>query len=257
MISYSVKKLAKLSGVSIRTLHHYDKIGLLKPSVRTEARYRLYGEQELLRLQQILFYKELDFSLKQIREILDSVNFNVVEALEFHIVSLQSKKHRIDQLLATLDKTISYLKKGDIMLKPEELYAGLTKETAEEYRNEAIEKYGKDAVETSEKELMKGGKARFDQLKIEAEAVSARLYAMMNQDPASDKVQAEIANHYQVTRKFWGTAGLADKQAEAYAGLGKLYVSDERFTMKSGKPQPAFAAFLSKAMAHFAKEKLS
>ena len=78
MENYSVKKLSDLAGVSVRTLHLYDEIGLLKPSVRTSAGYRLYGERELLRLQQVLFYKELDFSLQEIAAILDHPEFDVV-----------------------------------------------------------------------------------------------------------------------------------------------------------------------------------
>ncbi len=256
MTNYSVKKLAKLSGVSVRTLHHYDKIGLLKPSIRTEARYRLYGERELLRLQQILFYKELDFPLKDICEILDNPAFSVLEALESHKVALHAKLGRINQLLVTVDKTINHLKKGGIMLRPEELYEGLNKETAEKYRQEAMDQYGQEAVETSENELMKLGKTGFEQLKTELAQSAATLFSLREEDPASEKVQTEIATHYHVIRQLWGTVHSPDKQAEAYAGLGKLYVSDERFTMMHGKPQPAFADFLSKAMDYFAKNNL-
>lgn len=80
MKEYSVKGLSKIAGVSVRTLHHYDKIGLLKPAIRTEARYRLYGENELLKLQQILFYKELDFSLNEIINILNDPDFDLMKA---------------------------------------------------------------------------------------------------------------------------------------------------------------------------------
>ncbi|MBA4145294.1 MAG: MerR family transcriptional regulator, partial [Cytophaga sp.] len=88
MVSYSVKELSEIAGVSVRTLHLYDEIGLLKPSTRTEARYRLYGENELLRLQQILFYKELGISLEEIRSILDDPEFDLLQALESHKVAL-------------------------------------------------------------------------------------------------------------------------------------------------------------------------
>ncbi|WP_343702573.1 MerR family transcriptional regulator [Chitinophaga sp.] len=95
MDNYSVKKLARLAGVSVRTLHLYDKMGLLEPSVRTQARYRLYGEKELLRLQQILFYRELDFPLKEIRDILDDPTFDLAQALEGHKKALQARQERI------------------------------------------------------------------------------------------------------------------------------------------------------------------
>ena len=92
MDNYSVKKLSQLAGVSVRTLHLYDKMGLLKPSVRTEARYRLYGEKELLRLQQILFYRELDIPLKDIQTILDDPEFDLLKALEAHKKALLARK---------------------------------------------------------------------------------------------------------------------------------------------------------------------
>jgi DNA-binding transcriptional MerR regulator len=116
MAAYSVKKLAILAGVSVRTLHLYDQIGLLKPSLRTEARYRMYGEKELLRLQQILFFRELDMPLKEIGEILDNVEFNLVKALEGHKMALISKQQRIETMLETIDKTIGYLKHEKTMV---------------------------------------------------------------------------------------------------------------------------------------------
>lgn len=257
MASYSVKQLARISGVSVRTLHHYDKIGLLKPARRTEARYRMYGKEELLRLQQILFYRELDFSLQEIGDILDDPAFDLLDALESHKVSLRAKQRKIDQLLHTLDHTINQIKKGDVMKNPEELYEGLNPETAKKYREEAMEKYGKAEVEKSEKHLMQMGKADYGKLQAEAKENTATLFAMMDKAPESPEVQVEIARHYRIIRQFWGTAGSADSQAKAYAGLGQLYVDDERFTMVDGEPQPEFAAFLKKAMAHYAKVHLS
>lgn len=256
MKRYSVKQLAKLSGVSVRTLHHYDKIGLLQPADRTEARYRLYGREELLRLQQILFYRELDFSLKEIGDILDDPTFELLDALESHKIALRAKKSRIDHLLHTLDHTIHQIKKGDIMKKPEELYEGLNPETAKQYREEAIESYGKKAIKRSEKALMAMGKAGFEQLKADAKENTATLFSLKDKAPESAEVQVEISRHYRIIRQFWGTAGSEDAQAEAYAGLGQLYVNDERFTMVEGEPQPEFAQFLSRAMAHFAKHQL-
>lgn len=252
MTSYSVQKMAKLAGVSVRTLHLYDQLGLLKPSIRTEARYRLYGEKELLRLQQILFYKELDFPLKEIQAILDNPDFDLVEALLSHKVSLQARKDRIITLLETIDKTVNHLKTGTIMLKPEELYGGLAKETAEAYRAEASKKYGTQAVETSEKALGSLTKQEFENLKTDLKENADALFALKDQDPTSAQVQQLIARHYEIIRMFWGTFGSTDTQAEAYKGLGQLYVNDERFTMVNGTPQPQYALFLSKAMAYFA-----
>ncbi|GAB3511318.1 MerR family transcriptional regulator [Emticicia fontis] len=256
MLNYSVQKMAKLAGVSVRTLHLYDQMGLLKPSIRTEAGYRLYGEKELLRLQQILFYKELDFPLKEIHSILDNPDFDLVEALLNHKESLQSRKDRINTLLETIDKTVNHLKTGTIMLKPEELYEGLSKETADAYRTEASKKYGLEAVEHSEKALGKMTKEQFEALKGELKNNANALFALKDEDATHAQVQNLIARHYEIIRIFWGTAGAGDKQAEAYKGLGQLYVSDERFTTIDGVSHPEYALFLSKAMAHFADTQL-
>lgn len=255
---YTVNQLAKLSGVSVRTLHHYDEIGLLTPSIRTEARYRLYGENELLRLQQIFFYREMDIPLKEIAEILDDPEFNLVQALEQHKQVLQQRKEQVETLLITIDKTIQHLKNKKIMVTPEELYEGLPKETAEAYRKEAVEKYGKESVEQSEKALLNFTKEEFRALGQEQKEISDGIFALMKtESPQSKKVQELIARHYVVTRKFWGTHGSANPQAQQYAGLGQLYVNDERFTMVNDQPQPEYARFMCAAMEHYAATALN
>lgn len=256
MKHYSVKKVSQMSGVSVRTLHHYDKIGLLAPTVRTEAGYRQYGKEELLRLQQILFYRELGFPLKEIIEILDNPDFDMLIALKNHRQSLKAKIDRMDHLLVTIDRTIVKLKNDDVMEHPEELYQGLNTNTAKAYRKEAIEKYGGETVKNAEKELMKMGESAYTELKADFEACNAKLFVMKDLDPHSKKVQDQIAEHYGYIRRFWGTANSTDKQAGAYAGLGQLYVDDGRFTVVDGKSQPKFATFLRDAMAHFAVHRL-
>lgn len=163
-MKYSVKKLAKLAGISVRTLHVYDQKNLLKPHGRTEAGYRYYGQDELYRLQQILFYKELDFSLDDIKKILDQPRFDAVKALQNQKHALKIRRERMDKILMTLDKTIDHLKRRTVM-KPEELYKGLPKEFSENYRNEAAPKWGKEQIETSERALLSLGKDRFSSLK--------------------------------------------------------------------------------------------
>lgn len=256
MKNYSVKEVAQLSGVSIRTLHYYDQIGLLKPLGRTEAGYRHYGNQELLRLQQILFYKELDFPLKEIVEFLDEPEFNLIEALAGHKAALLARRKRIDHLLNTIESTIQQLKKEDIMTKPAMLYKGLPKEMGTTYREAAIEAYGKDRIIHAEQELMKLGKKGFKQLRAKWKIINDELFERREESPVSPVIQVLIARHYQIIRQFWGTANSSNKQAEAYAGLGTLYTQDERFCMRDGQAQPSFATFLQKAMQHFADHHL-
>ena len=252
MKKFGVKEVSKLSGVTARTLHYYDKIGLLKPSYRAESGYRYYEEGQLLRLQQILFYKELDFPLKEIAELLDDPDFDLVEALEDHKVALIKRQDRISNLLLTIKNTINHLKHGEIMSKPEMLYDGLPKET----REEAIEKYGKETIEKSEADLVKMGKEGFANLQAELTRITAELFTMKDENSESESVQSAIANHYHVIQQFWGSSVAKDKHQDVYAGLGTLYVSDGRFTEVDGKPQPEFAAFMESAMGHYAKTQL-
>ncbi len=110
MKKYTAKEVANLSGVSVRTLHHYDKIGLLKPATRSEKNYRFYGEAELLKLQQILFYKELGFPLREISSILKAPDFDLIKALENHQSALKSRQQQITKMLKTIKTTLSNLK---------------------------------------------------------------------------------------------------------------------------------------------------
>ena len=131
MKAYTVHQVAEMAGVSVRTLHHYDHIGLLKPAARTAAGYRLYGEHDLLRLQQILLFRELDVPLETIRSILDDPGFDPVEALEAHRHTLEGQAARLARLLQTIDKTIQRIKGDTMAISDEELYEGLPKEQSE------------------------------------------------------------------------------------------------------------------------------
>lgn len=253
---YTVKEVAALSGVSVRTLHYYDKISLLKPLRRTSAGYRYYGENELLILQQILFYKELDFPLEQIQSILTDPNSAKIPALQNQKVALREKIKRLNTILATIDKTIQHLSKEKIMKSPDELYQGLNTTEAKKIRSKAMQKYGIRVVENSENELLKLGKEGFEILIKSQKENARRLFSLRHEDPHSDVVQLEIAGHYQIIRQFWGTSINGCDMADAYSGLGKLYLEDERFTSIEGISQPEYAHFLEQAMQHYAATKL-
>ncbi len=122
-MAYTVKKLSELSGVTIRTLHFYEEIGLLKPAYHGSNGYRYYEEKELMQLQQILFFKELGFSLKQIQKVLGRDDFNQLSALYSHRKSLNQQWEKIGQLLKTIDKTIKHLK-GKKKMKDKEIFDG-------------------------------------------------------------------------------------------------------------------------------------
>jgi DNA-binding transcriptional MerR regulator len=237
---YSVKQITRLAGVTVKTLHLYDKIGLLKPSVRTWANYRQYGHAELLRLQQILFYRELDIPLKSIIEIMNDPHFDLAKALTSHRVALTARRDRLNTLMSTI----------------EELYEGMPKEQAEAYRKEAIEKWGEDTVVRSEKALLEMDKLDLEKLKADQKEINLKLQSLVESDPESDTVQEQIARHYTNIRAFWGVSDPTDLRAETYKGLAELYVADERYTMSDGKPNPEFASFMRKGMIYFADSKL-
>lgn len=126
-MSYTVNKLSKLSGISVRTLHYYDEIGLLKPAYCGENNYRYYEEEQLLLLQQILFYRELGFQLNDINRIIHSDQFDKINALESHKKILNKDLNRTKNLIKTIDKTLFYLR-GEATMNKEELYYGFDSE---------------------------------------------------------------------------------------------------------------------------------
>ncbi|MCJ8210058.1 MerR family transcriptional regulator [Mucilaginibacter sp. RS28] len=252
---YTVQQLSAMARISVRTLHVYDQKGLLKPLTRTSSGYRVYGDKELLRLQQILLYKAMDLPLEKIGTILQSPDFETISALEAHQHYLEAEVDRLKAALRTIKTTIEHLKKGDTM-EPESLYKGLSKEEAKAIRNEAAEKYGEENIAYAEQSLMKLSKADLQGLKDEQQQIMNALFELMSEAPECPAVQFEIARHYQNIRRFWGTENFADKQADAYEGLGKLYVADERFYQNKYENGEQFVLFLQKAISYYTNTKL-
>jgi DNA-binding transcriptional MerR regulator len=246
--AYTVGQLAKMAGVSVRTLHHYDQIGLLKPPARTEAGYRLYGEPELLRLQQILFFKELDMPLDEVRHILDDPGFDQVAALEGHRQALQQRMERLARLLKTIDRTIDRLTEDDMTLKDEELYEGFTTEQIERYKREAREMYDPALVAESERRVKKMSRAEWQAVKDEGEAVTTGLAALIDRAPGDAEVQRLIARHHAWIENFYPCS------AEVYRGLGQGYVEHPEFRAFYEKVHPGLADFMAAAMNHYADQ---
>ncbi len=251
MTAYTVHQVAEMAGVSVRTLHHYDHIGLLKPAARTAAGYRLYRQDDLLRLQQILLFRELDMPLDTIRSILDDPGFDSVEALETHRRTLEGQAARLTRLLQTIDKTILRIKGDTMALTDEELYEGLPKEQSERWRREARELYGDDVVEQSEQRARKMSKAEWNALKDEGDAVTRGLAALMDRDPGDPEVQAAVAKHYAWLEHFWHA------DADAYRGLGQLYVENDEFRAFYERYRPGLADFMQAAMNYYADHTLT
>lgn len=243
---HTVRQLAKLAGVTVRTLHHYDQIGLLRPSARTAAGYRLYGETDLLRLQQILLFKEMDVPLEQIREILDDPQFDLVQALRSHRQTLQARSARLETLLHTIDETIARLMEETTMLTIEELYEGFSKEDTERYRREARENWGAEMVEATEQRMRKMSKAQWQAVGQQGEDATRLLASLMDKAPDDPAVQAAIAQHHAWIENFYPAP------AALYRGLGQMYVEHPEFHSFYEKYRPGLAEFMQAAMAHYA-----
>lgn len=225
MTGYSVKQLAQLAGVSIRTLHHYDQIGLLAPATKAESGYRYYGKAELLRLQQILFYKELKYPLKQIKAILDNPDFDLMDSLEQQRQQILQEADRLQQLLVTIDKTIVGLQNQTQMITDEELYEGFTSEQKDAYRQEVKERWGEDKLQDTEERLRRLSAQEWTYAKAKGTEIEQLLADLMGQkqEASSQVVQKAIAEHYKHICLHW-----TPNKAQ-YEGLGKMYVEDERF----------------------------
>ena len=251
MKAYTVSRLARMAGVSVRTLHHYDQIGLLRPSARTEAGYRLYGEPELLRLQQILFFKELDMPLEDVRRVLDDPGFDQVAALEQHRQSLQRRVERLMRLLKTIDRTIDRIREDDMTLTDEELYEGFTPEQIEQVKREVREMYDPALVEESERRVKKMSRAQWKAVGAEGEAVTTALAALADRDPGDAEVQKLIARHHAWIENFYPCS------AEVYRGLGRGYVEHPKFRAFYERYRLGLADFMCAAMSRYADQVLS
>lgn len=245
-MTYTIKQIAKMASVSVRTLHYYDQIGLLKPSSVGENGYRHYEEKELIKLQQILFFRELDFSLNQIKKMVDDSNFNVLNALDDQRKLLLLERSRLDELLRTINKTLGKLK-GENIMNNEDLFEGLSKDQIEKHKDEVRERWGNTVAYKQSVERTKNWtKEDYKRIKEENDRIAYDLVANIEKEIEDPKVQAVIKQHWEQINKFY------DCSMEMYKCLAKMYIEDERFTDHYRKYHKNLPEFLSKAMVYFA-----
>jgi DNA-binding transcriptional MerR regulator len=239
-INLTVKQLASLAGVSIRTLHYYDEIGLLKPDSIASNGYRHYKEQAVLRLQQILFYRELDLSLDSILDLITRPEFDVVRALQAHRASLQERSNRLEQRINTIDKTIEHLE-GKREMNQSEFFEGWTEEKQPEFEKEIRQKYGDHVMDgvTNWNSYTKDQKAA---IIAEGQANTQAMANLMDQPVGSPDVQAAVGRWHQHMEYFY------DPSIERMRGLGQMYVDDPRFTASYEKVRPGLALFMKQAI---------
>lgn len=252
MKSYTVRQLAKLSGVSVRTLHHYDAIGLLKPAFTGDNRYRYYGWDELLRLQQILLHRELGMPLLQIAALLDARGFDRVAALREHRERLVTEAERYRTLIATIDRTLVELT-GAVHMKHAELYEGFQPEKQAEYERWLVERYGssmRTSIERSKTALATlDDDGRRDMMRELAETESALVEAhLRGLAPDADVLQPLLERHRQWVGAMWGKPC----PPEAYAGLADLYLAHPDFVARYEQLAAGFCEFLVTAMKGYA-----
>jgi len=246
-MEYTVKKLAKLSGVTARTLRYYDEIGILKPARINSSGYRIYGSREVDRLQQILFYRELGLGLDDIKKIILSPCFDEVQALKYHHEKLLDEKARLERLISNVEKTIAQ-KEGRVDMSDREKFEGFKKnlvnENESKYGAEIRSKYGDKTVDESNRKMMNMTKEQYDEFTKLGEKINELLKkACESGDPAGELAQKVADLHRQWLCFTW-----PEYSKDAHAGIAQMYVCDERFKGYYDKICPGAAEFLKEAI---------
>ncbi len=254
-MEYTVNKLARLSGISTRTLRYYDSIGLLQPARISSNGYRIYGQSEVDKLQQILFYREMDVALDEIKAILGAPEFDMQKALQSHLTALLQKKDRLEALIFNVGKTIDSMK-GGIIMSDKEKFEGfkqkLVDENEKSYGKEIRGKFGDATVDASNAKV----KGMSEEQYAESERLSREINeslpaAMATGNPAGELAHKVCELHKQWICIFWPD-GMYTKQA--HKGLGEMYVADERFKAYYDKIALGAAEFLRDALNIYCKE---
>lgn len=247
-MTYTIKKLATLAGISTRTLRYYDEIGLLTPSRMEESEYRIYGEAEVDRLQQILFYREMDLELSAIREILDAESFEQMVALKSHLAELQKKRHRLDLLIDNVTKTIKK-EEGVEQMSDQEKFKGfkeaIIRENEANYGEEIRSKYGEEMVAVSNAKMMNLSEEEYQRM----EAIGARIQERLQEAVWSGADYKGVeGKEIAELHKEWLNISTPKYTIEMHRGLAQMYVSDERFTAYYDSKVAGCAQFLCDAV---------
>lgn len=228
-MDYTIKKIATLSGVSTRTLRYYDELELLKPARINSAGYRIYGTEEVDRLQQILFYRSLDMKLDDIKKIITDPDFDAQKALMSHHQQLLERRAQIDHLILTVEKTLTY-QKGETTMTNKEKFEGFKKAALEKnetlYGKEIREKYDEKDITTANKKWADLTEAQFKTMEtIEKELFDDLATVIESQEMTSVEAQRAFKKH-----KEWLEFSGPNYTSEYHACLGEMYCTDERFT---------------------------
>jgi DNA-binding transcriptional MerR regulator len=238
---FTVKQLSKMAGITPRTLHYYDEIGLLKPSWVGANGYRYYGEESLLRLQQILLYRELDMPLEEIKKIMGRTDFNVLSALESHKAELRKRIIHLERLIATVDKTLLHLE-GKIEMSQKQLFEPFSDEQQAEYEKEAMQMYDPAIVKASNEKYKRYSAAEKQRIGDEGNAVYQDMLLAIPKGASSPEAQACVERWRRHIEYFWSP------NDEQLLGLTDLYNYDPRFKANFDKIDPNLAEFMREAV---------
>ena len=227
-MKYTIKKLAELAGVSTRTLRYYDQIGLLIPNEINKSNYRIYDEKNVNKLQQIMFYRSLDFSLQKIKQLMDDPNFSCLKALQEQQALLQAKQVEINNLLANISQTITDFQ-GEQKMTDTEKFAAFKQAQLEEnetkFGKEIRQKYGSETIEKSNQKYGKLSEKDF----AEMTSLEQKLISDLVDLKKNPELDSALAKEVYQTHKDWLSFTWPNYTKEAHRGLVDMYLVDERF----------------------------
>ncbi|WP_210593320.1 MerR family transcriptional regulator [Streptomyces sp. GESEQ-35] len=244
-MSYSVGQVAGFAGVTVRTLHHYDDIGLLVPSERSHAGHRRYSDADLDRLQQILFYRELGFPLDEVAALLDDPDADPRAHLRRQHELLTVRIEKLQKMASAVEQAMEARKMG-INLTPEEKFEVFGDVDPDQYEDEVQERWGDtDAYRQSKQRSASYTKEDWLRIQREGEEVTQRFVALME---AAESAQSEAAMDAAEEHRRWISRNHYDCGYEMHTCLGEMYVADERFTRNIDQARPGLAAYQREAI---------
>lgn len=253
-MEYSIQALARLSGVTTRTLRWYDEIGLLKPSRVADTGYRYYGPDEVDRLQHILFFRALGVELAQVKTYLEDPSLDRLALLRTHLVDLEGERERLDHLIQAVQENIRAEERKEIMhdeKKFEAFKAQMVEENEKKYGKESREKYGDEAVDRSRKAMRDMSPEDYQRWTDLDRAILDGLEQAVREglSPEGPEGETIVSNH-----KQWLILSGLKYQPQIHRGLGEMYIQDQRFTDYYDKQVPGCARFLRDAIRHWVKD---
>lgn len=239
-MAYTIKEIADLAGVTTRTLRFYDQIGLLSPAEVAGNGYRLYNHASLLRLQQIMFFRELDVPLKQIQAIMKQPDFDLKAALEAHRLSLQGRRRKIDTLLETLDQTIATLE-GEWIMNEKEFFSGFDEA---KYEEEARQRWGDSPqYKESTRKWASYTREQKEAIKQEMGGITLRMVGSASSKPGDQDIQQAVGDYYAFLNNKFYTCNV-----EFLRNLADMWVEDTRFAVNYERIREGGAEFARDAV---------